>query len=72
MSDHTFDHLQLSAIKLAAERVAEAMGAVKEKDKLIVARAVFDIAADTMTFDPNKLVEMAQERLTPRLGWRFP
>ena len=71
MSDQTYDHRQLSAISLAAKLVAEAMGAVKEKDKLIVARAVFDIAAETMTFDTNELVEMARERLTPRLGWKF-
>lgn len=66
-----FDPIQLSAIRLAAERVAEALGAAKEKDRLIVARAVFDIAAETQIFDANALVEMARERLTPRLGWIF-
>ena len=71
MSEHTFDHEQLSAIELAAGRVAEAIEAVKEKDRLIVARAVFDIAAETNTYEAAELVEMARERLTPRLGWTF-
>jgi hypothetical protein len=66
-----FDHLQLSSIKLAADSVAKGLGAYKEKDKLIVTRAVFDIAAETGVFDVPKLVEMARERLTPKLGWRF-
>ncbi len=71
MSQGAFDHIQLSAIKLAADRVAENLGAEKENDKLIVSRAVFDIAAETNVFDPDQLVEMARRRLTPRLGWRF-
>jgi hypothetical protein len=66
-----FDHVQLSSIKSAADIVAETLGARKEKEKLIVARAVFDIAAETGVFDVPKLVEMARERLTPKLGWRF-
>ena len=71
MTDQFFDHVQLSAVKAAAERVAAAMGAVKEKDRMIVARAVFDIADETKNFDADALVEMARERLTPRLGWTF-
>jgi hypothetical protein len=71
MSHGSFDHVQLSAIKLAADRVAVNLNAKKDNDKLIVSRAVFDIAAETNEFDPDKLVEMAEKRLTPHLGWRF-
>ena len=71
MTDNTFDSQQLAAITLAAGRVAEALGASKEKDRLIVARAVFDIAAETLIFDANRLVEIARERLTPGRGWTF-
>ena len=71
MSQGSFDHVQLSSIKLAADRVAEGLGARKEKDKLIVSRAVFDIAAEASVFDADALVEMARERLTARQGWQF-
>ncbi len=71
MSHGAFDHIQLSSIKQAADTVASNLGAEKEGDKLIVSRAVFDIAAETNIFDPDQLVEMARERLAPRLGWRF-
>jgi hypothetical protein len=71
MPREAFDHIQLSSIELAAERVAESLGARKAKDKLIVSRAVFDIAAEIGVFDAAALVEIARERLTPRLGWRF-
>jgi hypothetical protein len=71
MSEGVFDHAQLAAIQQASKRVAENLGAVKDNDKLIVSRAVFDIAAETDNFDPDQLVEMAKERLNPRLGWRF-
>jgi hypothetical protein len=66
-----FDHVQLSSIKSAADIVAEGLGARKEKDKLIVTRAVFDIAADTGVIDVSELVEMARARLSANLGWRF-
>jgi hypothetical protein len=72
VSQEAFDHAQLSSIKLAADRVADSLGAEREKDKLVVTRAVFDIAAETSVCDPAKLVEMATERLKPRHGWRFP
>jgi hypothetical protein len=71
MSQDVFNDAQMSSIRIAADRVAEALSAKKEKQKLIVARAVFDIAAETSEFDAAKLVEMAQTRLTARLGWRF-
>lgn len=67
----SFNHAQLMAIKEASENVAANLGAIKANDKLIVARAVFDIAADTGVFDVSKLVEMARVRLTARLGWQF-
>ena len=70
MSD-AFDHVQLSAISSAANRVAEAVGAIKEKDRLAVSRAVFDIAAETDTFDADALVQLAMDQLTPTRGWRF-
>ena len=71
MTQEVFDHIQLSSIKLAADRVAEALSAKKEKQKLIVRRAVFDIAAEMKEFDAAKLAAIAQERLTARQGWRF-
>jgi hypothetical protein len=71
MSHGSFDHIQLSSIKRAAESVAGSLGAEKEGDKLIVSRAVFDIAAELNVFDTDRLVELARERLTPNLGWRF-
>ncbi len=72
MSSGAFDHIQLSAIKLAADRVAGELNANKENDKLIVTRAVFDIAADESVFDSDRLVELARKRLTPNCGWEFP
>jgi hypothetical protein len=63
--------VQLSSIRRAADRVAEGLGARKDKDKLIVARAVFDLAAQANVFDTPKLIEMARERLTPQFGWKF-
>ena len=71
MSQDVSNEVQLSAIKSAADRMGEILGAVKEKDKLVVARAVFDLAAEIDVFDTEKLTEMARERLTPARGWRF-
>ena len=70
MSREAFSHAELSSIKLAVDRLADALGAEDESEKLVVARAVFQIAAQSDVYDTAKLVEIAREQI-PRMGLRF-
>lgn len=63
MLRESFNHLELTAIKLAADRVAATLGAFQEDDRLEISRAVFEVGARTGILEPDRLAEVALETL---------
>jgi hypothetical protein len=62
VAHHAFDHIEMSAMRLAIDHLLDEMGPDAEKHRFEIAGLVFRLGAQTGAFETSALVEMAREQ----------
>jgi hypothetical protein len=62
VTHYAFDHIEISAMRLAIDHLLDEMGPDVEKHRLEIAGLVFRLGAQTGVFEVSALVAMAREQ----------